>query len=608
MISDYQNELQKELNNILREKSLNPLFQPIVSLNKQKIYAYEGLIRGPSNSLLHAPEKLFETAYQFGRLVELDFLCRQTLISQFKHLSLPGKLFVNTNPECLLAKDYVDGETLKYVEKAKLSPENIVIEITETHPIDDFSLVQKAITHYRETGFSIALDDLGTGYSSLKLWSEMRPEFVKIDRHFINSINNDVIKRQFVRSIFEIAYSTGCQVIAEGVETAEEYATVRKLGAEYVQGYYFSRPISLPSRKVNKFLFRTTQRFEPIESSYTAKELLLEMPKTKPSLTLAETADLFNRVPSAQSIAIVDGNEPQGLMTRVKVMDILASRFGRALYSRRPISLFMNSNIIIADSSMPLETLSQRLTSAIDTYIDEFIIVDKGRFKGKGILVDLLKKITELRVETARYANPLSLLPGNVPIQKKLNEYLEADIEFAVTYCDLDNFKPYNDYYGYSQGDEVLKLLSQIFKSQLSLESGFIGHIGGDDFILLFKNKKWYKTCQKILSKFNKQIIDMYNDVDRQAGHIQAIDRNGKPQKFPIMSLSLGVIVIKSGHSLSRDEIADFASKAKSAAKKAKGNSISFAQINANKHISFITYVLENKKELIQEKITGLTT
>ena len=154
MIPDYPNEIRKELTKILRDKTLNPLFQPIVNLNKQKIYGYEGLIRGPSDSLLHAPEKLFETACQLGRLVELDFLCRETLINQFKHLSLPGKLFININPECLLAKDYIDGETLRYVTKANLSPENIVIEITETQPIEDFSLVKKAITHYREVGFS----------------------------------------------------------------------------------------------------------------------------------------------------------------------------------------------------------------------------------------------------------------------------------------------------------------------------------------------------------------------------------------------------------------------------------------------------------------------
>ncbi|MFK5894959.1 MAG: GGDEF domain-containing protein [Pseudomonadota bacterium] len=597
MTSQYKFEIKTELERILRDKDLSTLFQPIVNLNKQKIYAYEGLIRGPSNSILHSPIKLFEAAYQFGRLAELDFLCRYKIINQFKQLSLSGKLFINTNPESLLEKDYIDGETLKYVEDAGLFPQDIVIEITETYPIKDFSLLEKATNHYRSAGFSIAIDDLGTGYSGLKLWSELRPDFVKIDRHFINSINDDKIKRQFVISIYEIANSIGCQVITEGVETAEEYATIRKLGAEYVQGFYFCHPTAIPPNKINKLLFRSSIRLEQIETSHTANELLLSMPKANPNMTLSEVADLFTNTPSAQSIAIVDDHEAQGLITRVKLMDILASRFGRALFSRKPIYLFMNRNILVVDVTMALETLSQRITSSIDTYIDEFIIVKKGQFIGKGVLLDLLKKITDYRVEMARYANPLTLLPGNVPIQKKMSECLTADIDFAVAYCDLDHFKPYNDYYGYSQGDEVLKLLSQIFKSLLNDDSGFIGHIGGDDFILFFKNKKWYKTCHKILSKFNKKIIGMYNESDRKQGYICALDRFGVEQKYPLMTLSLGVIVIKNGHQLSSEEIADFSSKAKSEAKKAIGNSISYTQLNGNNsNLIYKTIVLEEKK------------
>ncbi|MFK5987089.1 MAG: bifunctional diguanylate cyclase/phosphodiesterase, partial [Pseudomonadota bacterium] len=592
MRSQYELEIKSELDIILRDKKLSTLFQPIVNITKQKIYGYEGLIRGPSNSILHSPTKLFEAAYQFGRLAELDFLCRYQLINQFKQLSLPGKLFLNTNPESLLEKDYIDGETIKYVQQAGLSPKDIVIEITESYPIEDFSLLTKSINHYRNAGFSVAIDDLGTGYSGLKLWSQMRPDFVKIDRHFISSINDDRIKRQFVISIYEIANSIGCQVIAEGVETAEEYATIRKLGAEYVQGFYFCHPESLPPKKTSKFLFRSKDRFEQTEVNHTAGELLLPMPMVCSSTTLAETVDLFLNNPSALSVAIVDNDEPQGLMTRVKAMDILASRFGRALFSRKSIYLFMNRNILVVDTSMPLEILSQRITSSIDTYIDEFIIVKKGHFIGKGILLDLLKEITDLRVEMARYANPLTQLPGNVPIQKKMTECLAADTDFTVAYCDLDHFKPYNDYYGYSQGDKVLKLLSQIFKSQLSHDAGFIGHIGGDDFILFYKSKKWYKSCHNILLKFSKKITEMYNSKDRKQGYISAKDRYEITKKYPIMSLSIGVIVIKQGHNLYSDEISDLASKAKSEAKKAVGNSISFTQLDGQKQITFKTITL----------------
>jgi len=254
----------------------------------------------------------------------------------------------------------------------------------------------------------------------------------------------------------------------------------------------------------------------------------------------------------------------------------------------------MNREILIVDFNLPIENLSQRITSEIDTYIDEFLIVKDGKFKGKGTLLDLLKKITDLQIETARYSNPLTQLPGNVPIQKKMIEFLESNEDFAVAYCDLDNFKPYNDYYGYGQGDEVLKLLSKIFKSHLAEDAGFIGHIGGDDFILFFNSsastKKWYKICQKILEKFNHKIAEMYNDNDRQQGFIQAQDRFGEQKQYSLMSLSIGVICINGESNYSSEEIAEFASKAKSAAKKIQGSSISYCNYNKDdKNIKFKT-------------------
>ena len=589
MQTQYKNEIKEELNKILKEQKLNPLFQPIVNLSHQEIYGYEGLIRGPSGSILHSPEKLFEVASHFGRLVELDFLCRSVIIKQFSQLNLPGKLFININPESLLGADYEDGKTLSYVKKAKIKPENVVIEITETHPIESFSLIRNALNHYRKAGFTIAIDDLGSGYSSLKLWSELHPDFVKIDRHFINSIDTDKVKRHFVSSIFEIAGSIGCRVISEGVETIEEYAMVRNLGSEFVQGYYFSRPEPIPIKNLNKFLFRSSQRIESVETTPTAKNLCQKTLSVNVTETLSEIAELFMRMPSEQSLVVIEDNKPLGLVTRVQVLDILSSRFGRALYARRPICLFTKKDILIVPSHLSLETLSDRITSAVDMYVDEFIIVEKGKLLGKGSFIDLLKEITELRVESARYANPLTMLPGNVPIQKKLKFYLADNIDFAAVYCDLDNFKPYNDYYGYRQGDEVLKLLSQILRKHLEPGSGFIGHIGGDDFMLFITHRKWHNICHKILTQFNKKIVEMYNKADRNQGYIKARDRFNKQQQYPIMSLSLGVVLIAKKHNQTAESISSYATKAKSEAKKITGSSISYVQTNGSKELKYIT-------------------
>lgn len=109
-----------------------------------------------------------------------------------------------------------------------IAPSQIVIELTEQAPTDDFQLLQTALHHYRDMGFSIALDDLGAGYSSLRLWSELRPDYVKIDRHFIDGIHQDALKREFVGSILQIARASRAQVIAEGIEFQKNWRCSRR--------------------------------------------------------------------------------------------------------------------------------------------------------------------------------------------------------------------------------------------------------------------------------------------------------------------------------------------------------------------------------------------
>lgn len=236
------------LSQILAQGNLHSLFQPIVSLSERRILGYEALIRGPSNSSLHSPIPLFAVARQSGRLNELEIACRESACRRFSELQLPGKLFLNISPESLLEASHQPGRTLQLLKTYGIAPSQVVIELTEQAPIDDFSLLHTALHHYRAMGFSIALDDLGAGYSSLRLWSELRPDYVKIDRHFIDGIHQDAVKREFVGSILQMARAARARVIAEGVEQQEELQQLARMGVDLVQGYLIGRPQERPLR------------------------------------------------------------------------------------------------------------------------------------------------------------------------------------------------------------------------------------------------------------------------------------------------------------------------------------------------------------------------
>ena len=262
---------------ILANRELHSLFQPIVSLSERRILGYEALIRGASNTPLQSPLPLYATARQAGRLSELEIAARQQSCQTFRELALEGLLFLNVCPETLLEPAHQSGQTLKLLQRLGLSPAQVVIELTEQAPIDDFALLATALHHYRAMGFSIALDDLGAGYSSLRRWSELRPDFVKIDRHFIESIHRDAVKREFVGSILKMAEASRTQVIAEGIETHEELSTLASMGVDLVQGYLLGRPTAAPPREIQTLLpIMEVRSSELAEESTTVASLRVE--------------------------------------------------------------------------------------------------------------------------------------------------------------------------------------------------------------------------------------------------------------------------------------------------------------------------------------------
>jgi EAL domain-containing protein (putative c-di-GMP-specific phosphodiesterase class I) len=239
-------QTQRLLLKILELRQLKAVFQPIVHLAKNEIYSHEGLIRGPENTSLHSPLALFESARKHNLGFEMEHLSRQIVLESFAASNNPFKLFINVSPESLIEPRSCKGATLAYIQKLGLDPTNVIIELTESSPTYDYDLLRKATDHYRSLGFEIAIDDLGEGFSSLRLWSELSPEYVKIDKHFITDIDQSPVKLEFVRSIAQIAKNCGSKVIAEGIETQAQLTILKDLDITYGQGFFLGKPQAAP--------------------------------------------------------------------------------------------------------------------------------------------------------------------------------------------------------------------------------------------------------------------------------------------------------------------------------------------------------------------------
>ncbi|MCI9874980.1 bifunctional diguanylate cyclase/phosphodiesterase [Pseudomonas atacamensis] len=567
------------LSSILTQSGLHSLFQPIICLSERRILGYEALTRGPSNSPLHSPIALFAVARQAGRLSELEIACRQSACRRFNEQQLPGKLFLNVSPESLLEAAHQPGRTLQLLQDLGIAPSQVVIELTEQTPIDDFQLLQTALHHYRAMGFSIALDDLGAGYSSLRLWSELRPDYVKIDRHFIDGIHQDALKREFVGSILQIAKASRAQVIAEGIELPEELAVLTEMGVDLVQGYLLGRPQEHPSRDARAMMPKHDSSAVALnDEGSDLSALLNDQPAVQRDTPTATVLEAFRRQANLNSLAVLDEQgQPCGIVHRHSLSDALLKPFATDLFARKPISRLMNDDFLAVEISQSLQQVSRLITSRARQRIEEdFIITLNGGYLGLGRVIDVLKLITELKIQQARYANPLTLLPGNVPIQQCLTRLLQQARESIICYVDIDSFKPFNDIYGYGRGDEVLLCLAQCLNERIDPTRDFVGHIGGDDFLLVLGPEDWRKRLNQLLDDFQSQCRRFYRPEHLEAGCFIAPNRQGVRQEFALLSLSIGVVHLRpeACAALDASQLAEMASQAKHHAKGVVGFSV----------------------------------
>ena len=569
---------------IIEKRQLITHFQPIISMPTGKIIGYEGLIRGPSDSPLHSPLSLFKAAGQCGLALELERLCRQITLETFVRLKLAGKLFLNVSPECLLQPHFKGGETLGYMRSLGLSPHHVVIELTENQPTYDYPLLLEAVRHYRAMGLEIAIDDLGEGFSSLRLWSELRPEYVKIDRHFIQNINQDPVKLQFVRSIQQIAENSSTQIIAEGIETHAEFMIIKDIGIALGQGYYIARPNAIPAVTLSAdaagSLSRNGIAVYP-RTDLAARNTATAMKLLIPALTVAPDANndavycLFDRNPDLQSLPVVRQGVPVGLINRNTLIDRFARPYRRELYGKASCTQFMDPAPLVVDKNISLQELSHAVVAAGQRHLlDGFIITDQGQYIGIGTGHDLMREITQMQISAARYANPLTLLPGNVPINEHIDRLLESKTGFCACYCDLDHFKPFNDNYGYRKGDEIIQATGNILSRVCDPERDFIGHIGGDDFIILFQNLDWESRCRDALDRFAGEIEPVFKPEHRAQGGYFSVDRKERSVFHPLITLSIGAVPVEPGWFSSHHEISTAAAEAKKQAKRIPGNSL----------------------------------
>lgn len=574
--------LQEQLQDIISKADIRSVFQPILSLRDGSVLGYEALSRGPQGSELESPERLFFVAERCDRLWDLELLCRTKALAALQRIGIDSNIFLNVNPNVIEDKKFQQGFTKEYLKEYGINPENIIFEITERSAIENINEFKKIISNYKNQDYKIAIDDAGAGYSGLNLISDIYPHYLKLDMNLIRGIDKDNIKQALVRSLCEFTRITGTELIAEGIETSSELQTLIEIGVHYGQGYFIQRPSSVLSQ-IPADLIRTVTNLNAKKNhifGYNLSEiyignLCINAVTVNESVTISQAYEMLKNNEGVPGFCITGEGLVLGVVTRDRLNSMVGGQYGYSLYSRRNISSIMNREFLSVDCKMPVNAAARLAMSRPDATVYDFITVTlDAKYYGIVTIKDLLNKTIEIEVTNATHLNPLTALPGNILIEKKLSEALRLASPCCVLYLDLDNFKSYNDVYGFENGDRVIKKVADIITNHIT-EPNFVGHVGGDDFIAIIDARDIKQVecfCQNILSEFAETITDYYKAEDVENGYIISKNRHGFEEQFPLLSFSIAGVMIEGKGFLDVYGISEEASRIKKECKQITGN------------------------------------
>ncbi|MDQ6418384.1 GGDEF domain-containing protein [Paenibacillus sp. LHD-117] len=287
---------------------------------------------------------------------------------------------------------------------------------------------------------------------------------------------------------------------------------------------------------------------------------------------VSEVAYLFDTDPKAYGVVIVKDSEPVGLLMKEKLYQLLAGQYGLPLYWNRPVDRIMDNQPLIVDENMPVEQVSQlAMARNFSRLYDIVIITRAGSMAGATSIRDILECITTMRTEEARTANPLTGLPGNEGIQFELQRRIGARKPTAIVYADLDYFKWFNDCFGFSLGDELIRTLAGLMTSAFkdgADERAFIGHIGGDDFIAILDPGLAEAACQKLIELFDERVQPFYGGSEVKTVE----DRHGNLIAQEGVTLSLSLMIWDVRVPISPGDISRTAARLKKKAKATSGS------------------------------------
>jgi len=481
------------------------VFRPIISLRDGSLFGYE------AQSSLH--------------LVTKEALLS---VSDFFFRRAPGGSLLFLPPECTAS-----------VETSK---ERIIREIRTPRELTGGT-----------SEYAVVLDDVNTAFP-LKSFSEHQPQYIILAAPVVRKFRIDPLFYSLVKSVIEFCRGTDVDVIAQGVGSRKELAALIDVGVSYALGPFIREPACIPCT-IRKEAYeciiesnRSKNHINGLPTDVYIANLCVKTNVLPPDMLIEEVYEMIKNDADCFGYCVVENGIVQGIVTRNSLIYRMSGRYGFTLYQKKPVTSIMNRTFLAADYKTPVNQVSELAMRRSADNLYDFIVVKKnGKYYGTVTIRDLLLKSTEIQIAHARCQNPLTGLPGNTAIEDTLFRCISQGTPYCVLYIDINNFKAYNDVYGFENGDEVIQQIARDITG--CLEPGqFAGHIGGDDFVVVLQPEKAESYCIAVIQSFTQKLSGFYSAEDFARGYITTANRRGDVENFPLLSLAVAGVSDASGH------------------------------------------------------------
>lgn len=534
-------------------------FQPIVEAGTGTVFGYESLMRGQERIGFDSPIEILDEAFRANQLLPLEQMVASRALAKFATLGnfATSTLFLNLDVRLIPHGDRLIENLLQQLKAANLPPSSVCFEFSERFDNTSVPEFEALVSKLRRTGFKLAIDDFGVGHGEMKLLCDYAVDYLKIDRHFVADIDSKPRKRHLLKNIVNIAHVLGTRVIAEGIETEAEFLACREYGVDLVQGWFIARPTTHISELVPAFphlqdLGKSKRNTQSLDEILIRKQIEM-LPTVFENDSIDTVFELFRRNPRQAFFPVLNANgEPRGIIHEHHLKQYIYHPFGRDLLKNkmyeRTISQFVEIAPIVS-----LDSDAERLMSIFANMEGSncLILTDNMRYAGVVSAASLIKVINEKQLKIAQDQNPLTGLPGNHAIRDFMRQSgRDGDDVRHFCYCDFDNFKPFNDAYGFHLGDHAISLFAALMRRYFFAERHFLGHVGGDDFfigVVGWTQAELREILDRLISDFHEDVLALYSDQDRAKGSIRGHDRSGAEALLPLMRCSIGVLELPDG-------------------------------------------------------------